>query len=220
MLTGAIRFYDFAMRVLIAEDNDNMRKHLQFALEDHGHEVVVTKDGTEAWEELQKSSAPHIAILDWNMPGYDGPEICKKLRALETEQHKYIILLTVRNRSDEIAAGLDAGANDYIVKPFDFEELRARVAVGQRVVELQQSLAKRVDELQAALAHVKRLQGLLPICMHCHKIRNDKQSWQKLEAYIHENSEAKLSHGLCPDCLQKHYPQYANVDLSEFEDEE
>ena len=212
--------YDFFMRVLIAEDNDNMRKHLQFALEDHGHEVVVTKDGKEAWEELQKETSPQIAILDWNMPGHDGPDICKMLRKTETEDHKYIILLTVRNRSAEVAAGLDAGANDYIVKPFDFEELRARVAVGERVVELQKSLANRVDELQAALEHVKRLQGLLPICMHCHKIRNDKQSWQKLEAYIHENSEAKLSHGLCPDCLKEHYPQYANVDLSEFEEDD
>ncbi len=203
------------MRILIAEDNDAMRRHLEFALEDQGHEVIVTKDGTQAWQELQKEDAPSIAILDWNMPGYDGPEICRMLRNLELSCPPYLILLTVRNRNSEIVEGLDAGANDYIVKPFDFKEMRARVSVGIRVVELQQSLAKRIKELQSANNHVKTLQGLLPICMHCHKIRDDKKSWRRLEAYIHEHSEAKLSHGLCPDCAKKHYPSYSLSEDSE-----
>jgi len=201
--------YTSSMRILIADDNDAMRRHTQFALEENGHVVVATTNGTEAFDVLRQADSPPIAILDWNMPGMDGPDVCRRLRLLDRDAPKYLILLTVRSRSSEIAEGLDAGANDYIVKPFDFEELRARVAVGQRVIELQRSLARRVDELQEALAHVKRLQGLLPICMHCHKIRDDKQSWQKLEAYIAEHSEAKLSHGLCPDCMREYYPQYA-----------
>ena len=206
------------MKILIADDNDAMRRHISFALEEQGHEVLLTKDGEEAWTELQRASAPNMAILDWNMPVLDGPEICKRLREKEKDKPKYLILLTVRNRSEEIAAGLDAGANDYIVKPFDFEELRARISVGKRVIELQQSLSKRVVELQEALDHVKKLQGLLPICMHCHKIKNDQKTWQKLEAYIHEHSEAKLSHGLCPDCLKKYYPEYSSINFDDTEE--
>lgn len=194
------------MRILIAEDNDSMRKTISFALEDQGHEVLATKNGLEAWDALQQADSPMLAILDWNMPGRNGIDICRDLRQQGSDKPKYLILLTVRNLTEEIAAGLDAGANDYMVKPFDFEELRARIGVAVRVLELQDKLARRVDELQDALAHVKRLQGLLPICMHCHKIRDDKQSWLKLEEYIHEHSDAKLSHGLCPDCVKKHYP--------------
>jgi hypothetical protein len=90
-----------------------------------------------------------------------------------------------------------------VTKPFNREELRARVQGGARVVELQRSLAERVEELEQALARVKQLQGLLPICSYCKKIRDDRNYWQQVEAYIGEHSEAVFSHGICPDCFDK-----------------
>jgi DNA-binding response OmpR family regulator len=112
-------------------------------------------------------------------------------------------MLTARTGKGDIVTGLDAGANDYISKPYHPEELKARLEVGRRVLELQQALAERVKQLEAALSHVKALQGILPICSYCHKIRNDKESWERLESYLVKHSEASFTHSICPDCMQK-----------------
>ena len=203
------------MKVLIADDNEKMLRHLRYALDEHeqDYDVIEVSDGQSALSTLQEENSPSIAILDWNMPGLDGPDICRIIRKeeKETDCHnpKYLILLTIRNESDEVAKALMNGANDHMVKPFHFEELQARVAVGTRVVELQQLLGKRVKELEEAAKKIKTLEGLIPICMHCHKIKNDQKQWQKLEAYIHQHSDARFSHGLCPDCVKEHYPETA-----------
>ncbi len=194
------------MRILIAEDDIISRELLKHMLVEWGYEVVVTKDGNEAWEALRAEDAPKLAILDRIMPGKDGIELCRKVRQLDVSNPTYIILLTICSSKKDIVAGLEAGANDYIGKPYDTEELRVRVKVGERVTALQSVLVEQVHSLHEALAHVKTLQGILPICMHCHKIRNDQQSWQRLEKYIAEHSDAEFSHGLCPECMEKHYP--------------
>jgi len=196
------------MRILIAEDDITSRALLKHMLAEWGYEVVVTKDGDEAWEALRAEDAPKLAILDRIMPGKDGIELCRKVRQLDVPNPTYIILLTIRSSKKDIVAGLEAGANDYIGKPYDTEELRVRVKVGERVTALQSALAEQVHSLREALAHVKTLQGILPICMHCHKIRNDQQSWERLEKYIAKHSDAEFSHGLCPECLEKHYPDF------------
>ena len=196
------------MKILIAEDDITSRALLKHMLADWGYEVVVTKDGNEAWKALQVEDAPKLAILDWIMPGPDGVEVCRKVRQLDVSNPAYIILLTSRSNKQDIVTGLEAGADDYIGKPYETDELRVRIKVGERVVALQSALVEKVHSLQNALVHVKTLQGILPICMHCHKIRNDQQSWEKLEKYIAEHSDAQFSHGLCPECLKKHYPDF------------
>ena len=194
------------LKVLIAEDSLTSRTVLEIMLKKLHYEIVSTRDGNEAWAALQAEDVPKLAILDWMMPGMDGVEICRKVRSQEKSDRKYIILLTALDQKKDIVMGLDAGADDYMTKPFDIEELHARIQVGQRILQLQEELAERVKELEKALSHVKTLQGLLPICMHCHKIRSDQDSWQKLEGYIESHTEAEFSHSLCPSCLEKYYP--------------
>lgn len=191
------------MRILVAEDDRVSRHALQTRLETWGFAVTGHSDGTSAWEALRAEGAPHLVILDWLMPGMDGIEICRRMRAEPQARPAYIILLTARVGRENVIQGLDAGADDYVTKPFDFDELRARVQVGVRVVELQKALAERVQQLEEALSRVKQLQGLLPICSYCKKIRDDRNYWQQVEGYISEHSEAQFSHGICPDCFEK-----------------
>lgn len=193
------------MRVLVAEDDRVSRRMLTALLARWGYAPVAVADGGAALEALQALQAPRLALLDWAMPELSGPEICRALRQAESDEPPYIILITAHERKSDIIAGLEAGANDYVVKPYDPDELRARVSVGKRVVALQADLARRIRELSEALAHVRTLQGILPICMYCHKIRNDSESWERIEMYISHHSDAEFSHGICPDCMRLHH---------------
>ncbi len=193
------------MRVLIAEDDADSFELLATLLNSFGYEVVGVDNGDDAWKILRRSDRPMLAILDWMMPGMNGVDVCRKLRAEQCGNPTYVILLTSLNSESNIVEGLDAGADDYITKPFDFYELNARLGVGRRVIELQASLNARVKELEAALGHVKTLQGILPICMHCHKIRDDHESWQQIEVYLAQHSDVQFSHGICENCMQEHH---------------
>jgi DNA-binding response OmpR family regulator len=191
------------VKILIAEDDVVSRRLLQATLLKWHYEVVVTCDGTTAWDILQRPDAPPLAILDWMMPGMDGTEVCRRARHASLSTPPYLILLTAKGRREDIVTGLRSGADDYVMKPFDREELRARVQVGIRILELQHSLADRVKALEEALARVKLLQGLLPICSYCKKIRDDQNYWQQVENYISQHSEAQFSHSICPDCYER-----------------
>lgn len=191
------------MRVLIAEDDSVSRRLLQAALVKWGYEVVVTANGKEAWDALQAPDAPSLLVLDWLMPEMDGVEVCREARKMTALKSAYIILLTSRGSKEDIVQGLEAGADDYVTKPFDHGELRARVQVGSRVVQLQSALADRVTELEEAIANVKQLQGLLPICCYCKKIRDDGNYWHRVESYITGHANVRFSHGICPDCSEK-----------------
>ena len=192
------------MRILIADDDPVSRRVLEATLVKAGYEVAVAGDGLEAVRALQRDDPPPLAILDWMMPGVDGVEVCRTVRKKRTPTPPYLILLTARGRSEDIVAGLRGGADDYLTKPFDGEELRARVEVGARVVTLQQGLADRMRALEDALARVKQLQGLLPICAWCKKVRNDQNYWQTVEGYVTEHTEARFSHSICPECREKY----------------
>ena len=190
------------MRALVADDDRVTASILSSTLERWGLEVTVAHDGRAAWEQICAGGIG-LAVLDWEMPEVSGPDLCRRARADASQAGLYLILLTSRDTRADLVAGLDAGANDYLTKPFDPEELRARVYVGLRVANLQQRLADRVTELQEALTKVKRLSGLLPICSYCKSIRSDTDYWEQVEQYMAEHTDVKFSHGICPSCYEK-----------------
>ena len=194
------------MRILIAEDDFTSRTMLAAISQKEGHEVAVTINGAEAWQALQQIDASILIILDWMMPEMDGLEVMRRVRTWN-DRPPYVIMLTTKGEKADIIAGLEAGANDYLTKPFDPGELRARVEVGQRMVEMQAALAAKIEELHEALEQIKTLRGIVPICMHCKQIRDDQGYWSQVETYISRYSEAQFSHGICPECLEKHYPE-------------
>ncbi|HMG01078.1 MAG TPA: response regulator transcription factor [Gemmatimonadaceae bacterium] len=193
------------MRILVAEDDAVTRKLLESTLGRLRLDVIAVADGNAAWnalETLKGKDAPELALLDWMMPGLEGIQILRRLRTTPGFELLYVILLTSRTDKEDVAYGLAAGANDYIAKPFDPSELEARIRVGERMVKLQRSLAARVAELEVALAHVQRLQGLLPICSYCKKVRNETNYWEQVDSYLTSHSDVQLTHGICPTCME------------------
>lgn len=128
------------MKILIADDSLISRRLLEAALSKWDYEVVIAADGAEAWETLQREDAPRLAILDWMMPGLSGPEVCRRVRQLASDYYIYILLLTSRSQKEDLIEGMEAGADDYLTKPFDRHELKVRLGPGKRIVELQAAL--------------------------------------------------------------------------------
>lgn len=176
------------MKILIAEDNMTTRRILETILVKWNYDVISACDGNEAWEKLQEKDPPKLIILDWMMPGINGVEICRRLRRPDAVEPMYIILLTARDEKNDIVEGLGAGADDYIAKPFDKEELRARIDVGRRVVELQTALLEK-EKLQV----IFEMTGAI-----CHELSQPMQA-------ISGNSELMLMN------IQKDNPLYQNV---------
>lgn len=191
------------MKLLLADDDADFRLSLQLTLPTWGYECVEAADGVTALTVLQGPDSPPLALLDWAMPGLDGPEVCRRVRDSSRAVPPVLILITGRSDHDAVLAGLRAGANDYIIKPFDPDELEARLNVGRQVVGLHQRLAARVQELEEALGRVKQLQGLLPICAWCKKVRDDQNYWEQVEDYMTKHLDIHFSHGVCPDCYKK-----------------
>ncbi len=177
------------MRILIADDDRTSSLLLGRTLERWGYDVIVAHDGAEAWAGIMGGEPPALAIVDWMMPKLDGIELCRRIRATPPPAPVYVILLTARTERQDLVAGLEAGADDYLTKPFDPDELRARIHVGQRTLAL--------------IANINRLNGLLPICSYCKRIRSDQDYWEQVESYITDHTGARFSHGICPPCLVK-----------------
>jgi two-component system, cell cycle response regulator len=141
------------VKVLIAEDDMVSRRLLEAMLARWGYDVVITRDGTEAWQVLQGPDAPPLAILDWMMPGIDGVEVCRLVRQRVQEPYIYLLLLTTKGRRENIIEGLDAGADDYLTKPFDPHELQVRLRTGKRIVTLQAELIEARETLRIQASH-------------------------------------------------------------------
>lgn len=193
------------MKVLIADDGVMFLRLLTGIVSVLGHEVVPVSNGVDALHVLTTDPEIDIAMLDWVMPKLDGLEVLRTLRHKQLPRQPYVILVTSKSGMPDIVAGLDMGADDYVTKPFERVELEARIRVGMRMVEARNKVIEKCDQLADALDQVKRLQGMLPICMHCKSIRDDRQSWRKLEEYISEHSDARFSHGICDNCMRRHH---------------
>lgn len=173
------------MKILVVEDDRVSRIVLTELLSKSGHEVRAVENGQLAWD-LYSSEPVPMLISDWMMPVLDGLQLCRKIRAEKRASYTYIILLTALSGKANYLEGMEAGADDFVVKPFDVDELHARLRAAERILTLQHE--------------VRQLRGLLPICSYCKKIRDDRNIWTQLEQYVTEHSGALFSHSLCPDC--------------------
>lgn len=191
------------MRILIAEDDRVTARLLTSLIASWGYETKVAEDGESALDMIAREDTPYVALLDWMLPGMDGPEVCRRVRALERSTPGYLILVTSRSAREDLVEGLDAGADEYLVKPIDPGELRARLNAGSRILDLQVRLADQVRELEDALANIRKLTGLLPICAYCKSIRDDSNYWHRVEEYVSEHADVTFSHGICPKCLPR-----------------
>ena len=188
------------MRILVAEDDPVSRTLLTRSLEQWGHEVEPVADGMEAYGRLLRPNAPPIAILDWTMPGLEGPEICRQVRAATLRMQPYLVILTARHTSGDLATALDSGADDFLSKPFDRIELQARLQAGVRIVNLHRALTDRIQELEESRQREHSLRTLTPICSYCKKIRGDKDTWEPIDQYLAEHGY-RITHAVCPSCL-------------------
>lgn len=176
------------MNILTVEDDPVAQLVLEAALKSLGHTVTLAGDGEAAWQELQARPV-RVVVSDWRMPRLDGLELCRRIRARGGD-YVYFILLTNLSASEENQeAALQAGVDDFLMKPVDVRELKMRLHVAARIL----SYATQVQELQS----------FLPICGYCKKIRDDQNYWQQIEQYLHERTGAAFSHGVCPDCYQQ-----------------
>ena len=191
------------MRLLVAEDDSSSRELLRALLAADGHDVVPVCDGRQALTELCRENGPRLAVLDWMMPDMDGVAVCRQLRAFDTERPVYVIMVTSKKEMEHIIEAFRAGADDYLAKPVHAAELQARVRVGARIIELQDRVADRANRLEQALSEVHKLQGLLPICCYCKRIRDDNDYWTELETYVSARLRTEFSHGVCPQCLKE-----------------
>jgi CheY-like chemotaxis protein len=190
-------------RVLIAEDHEAAREALKSLLEWKGFSVTTAADGEAALKVLASDDAPPIALLDWEMPGMSGIDICRAVRSNTAGRYLYLIVITAREGEEAIAEAMAAGADDFVRKPFGVPEVVARIRNGQRMLKLERSLATRITELEHALETGRQLKRLLPICSYCKSIRDDSDYWQELETYLHNQTGTDFTHGVCPACMEK-----------------
>ena len=180
------------MKVLIVDDDSTSRALLHGALRKLGHEVLEAKDGVEAWDILL-GDGPRVVVSDWMMPRVDGLELCKRVRARRDRPYVYFILLTgTMLGGGHHAKAMEEGVDDFLTKPLDLEALRLRLRVAERIVTLTE--------------RVRTLEGILPMCAYCRRIRDEKNVYQSLEDFVSDKTPAQFSHGVCPDCAKKHFP--------------
>lgn len=186
--------------ILVVDDSAANVQLLHSALS--GYRVVFALNGEDALR-IARQSKPDLALIDVLMPGMDGYELCRRLKLDEALREVPVIFITSLARSADEERGLALGAVDYITKPVVPALLRLRVHNQLELKRQRDLLERRTAELEEAVSRVRQLEGIIPICMYCKKIKNDEDYWQQVESYLAQHSAALFSHGVCPDCFQK-----------------
>lgn len=204
--------------ILIVDDIGKNIQVLAGILPADQYAISFATDGINALQMIKEEDYDLI-LLDIMMPGMDGFEVCKAIKTLESKMDIPIIFLTAKTQQQDINHGFKIGAVDYITKPFNSPELKARIETHLSLKHARDSIKekntildqknrelKRLNEqLTESLEKIKTLEGIIPICCVCKNIRDDQGYWEQMEKYISEHSQATFSHGICPDCIQKHY---------------
>ena len=204
-------------KILIVDDDQTTRYMLQTILQDAGYICKSVENGTKGIEAATIVDAPKIIIMDWMMPDIDGIEAIKliKKKQARKQEYSYIIMLTSRSDVRDLVYALDNGADDFVNKPFNSQELLARIKVGFKFFELKKKITDNIKELQEHHSEIYKLQDLLPVCCKCHKIKNPDGYWEKFEKYLQLHG-ITFSHGLCNECYNKEL-QELNIDEYEHE---
>ncbi len=195
------------IRILVVDDEPEIRFATVRILKKEGYEVLSAETGHECLEKTELEN-PDILVLDVELPDILGTEVCLRIKQNPDHQKKQIMMVSGRKTtSNDQADSLDAGADGYIARPVSNREFLSRVKLMVRLIRAERKNAHYISELEQAIAKVKVLSGIIPICMHCKQIRDDKGYWNQLESFISEHSEALFSHSLCEACLEKYYPE-------------
>ncbi|HEY8995283.1 MAG TPA: response regulator transcription factor [Lacunisphaera sp.] len=176
------------MKILIVEDDPIAGAVLEASLKALGHEVEVARDGEEGWRNFCETPR-RLVISDWKMPGRDGLELCRDIRARGGDYTYFILLSNLANSAENLDQAMEAGADDFLAKPAKAAELKARLRVAERILNY--------------ATQVRQLQGIIPICGYCRKMRDDQNYWSQVEEYISKQTGSEFSHGVCPDCYDR-----------------
>jgi CheY-like chemotaxis protein len=194
------------IRILVVDDNPEIVRSTEHLLKRAGYTTATASNGAEAMQVI-RTFRPELALTDRDMPEMDGMELCRRIKSDPSLDKIFVIIVSAAfTRSEEQSEGLEMGADSYIARPIANRELLARVDAYVRILRLYQELRHNNTEMEAALAKVKLLSGMLPICSGCKKIRDDKGYWNQVENYVQKHSEATFTHGLCPECSNKFFP--------------
>jgi DNA-binding response OmpR family regulator len=205
----------YESRILVADDDPTVLLLFTTLLVNEGYDVREATTGQECLDAVQ-SHHPDIVLLDVMLPDMKGVEVCRQIKTEPGLQGILVILVSgARVSSESQAEGLDIGADGYIIKGLSNREFLARIQSLVRIKRAEDALRARekeqrklISELEKALAEIRTLKGLIPICASCKKIRDDEGFWNQLEVYIGKHTDAVFSHGICPECAEELYPEY------------
>lgn len=196
------------LNILVVDDDPDILFATARLLRKAGYPVAEAESGVTALRRVREIH-PDLVLLDVVLPDTDGYEVCRTIKTDEKLKNTYVILLSgSKTGTDDQSEGLEIGADGYVARPVSNRELLARVQSMMRIIRAERDRDRLIGELQEAMARIKTLGGLLPICSYCKKIRDDKGYWNQVENYVQEHSDAQFSHGICRECADKHYSEY------------
>ncbi len=196
------------VKILVVDDDPDVLFATARVVKKGGYQTITAGSGKETLEKIA-SEMPDLILMDVVMPDIEGPELCRRIKEDPNLKGIYVVLTSgSRVESEQQADGLDSGADGYIARPLTNREFLSRVNAMVRILRAERERDALIIELKKAISEIKQLSGMLPICSHCKKIRDDKGYWSQIENYISAHSDTQFSHGICPECAKKYYPDF------------